>query len=330
METTPTTTLNNGPYLKNGMETKNNGPVQYRESLYIPSFNHLSSLTLIRPLIPRSFSSYSTSSNHLSFSHPLTIIRSPKVIPCSFAFLCVSVAPIYNTLIWRLRVTVLRKDVEKWGEGNLILEPKNRMLIRIKLVSLSWPAMQLNKLLKINLKQSGSILLLPLADDAPPSTAVPGGRMWAYSQRESLPETIDISATYSPPRQELIRNLLSRLSEIESTVNALSQTVDSELQHLDAPPFVDSSSFPLHHLFLECHRLDADLEKVKSKISSVATMKSSIKGQLVTIGKKLDLSKLTWKEKREKLCSNRIEHTWVKHSTGKRKCFLRYFLLLMP
>lgn len=169
-----------------------------------------------------------------------------------------------------------------------------------------------------------------LADDAPPSTAVPGGRMWAYSQRESLPETIDISATYSPPRQELIRNLLSRLSEIESTVNALSQTVDSELLHLDAPPFVDSSSFPLHHLFLECHRLDADLEKVKSKISSVATMKSSIKGQLVTIGKKLDLSKLTWKEKREKLCSNRIEHTGVKHSTGKRKCFLRYFLLLMP
>ena len=131
--------------------------------IYIPSFNHLSSLTLIRPLIPRSFSSYSTSSNHLSFSHPLTIIRSPKVIPCSFAFLCVSVAPIYNTLIWRLRVTVLRKDVEKWGEGNLILEPKNRMLIRIKLVSLSWPAMQLNKLLKINLKQSGSILLLPLS-----------------------------------------------------------------------------------------------------------------------------------------------------------------------
>ena len=109
-----------------------------------------------------------------------------------------------------------------------------------------------------------------LADDVSSSTAVPGGRMWAYSQRESLPETIDISATYSPPRQDLICNLLSRLSEIESTVNALSQTVDSELQHLDAPLFVNSSSFPLHHLFLECHHLDADLfEKVKSKITSV-------------------------------------------------------------
>ena len=166
-----------------------------------------------------------------------------------------------------------------------------------------------------------------LADDASssPSTAVPGGRMWAYSPRESLPDTIDISATYSPSRQDLIHNLLSRLSEIESSVNALSQTVDSELHHLDAPLFVNSSSFPLHHLFLKCHRLDADLEKVKSKIASVATMKTSIKGQLVTISKKLDLSKLTWKEKREKLCSNRREHTGVKHSTGKRACFLRYF-----
>ena len=173
-----------------------------------------------------------------------------------------------------------------------------------------------------------------LADDisSSPSTAVPGGRMWTYSPRESLPDTIDISATYSPPRQDLIRNLLSRLSEIESSVNALSQTVDSELEHLDAPLFVNSSSsFPLHHLFLECHHLDADLEKVKSKNASVSTMKTFIKGQLGTIIKKLELSKLTWKEKREKSRSNRrTEHTGVKHSTGKRAYFLRYFLLLMP
>jgi hypothetical protein len=172
-----------------------------------------------------------------------------------------------------------------------------------------------------------------LADDvsSSPSNAVPGGRMWAHSPRESLPDTIDISTIYSPPRQDLIRNLLSRLKEIESSVYAFSQTVDSELQHLDVPLFENSSSFPLHHLFLECHRLDADLEKVKSKIASVATMKTSIKGQLVTISKKLDLSKLAWKERRKKLCSNRrIEHTGVKHSTGKRACFLRYFLLLMP
>jgi hypothetical protein len=173
-----------------------------------------------------------------------------------------------------------------------------------------------------------------LADDvsSSPSTAVPGGRLWTYAPRESLPHTVNISATYSPSRRDLIHNLLSRLGEIESSVNALCQTVNSELQRLDAPLFVNSSSFPLHHLFLECHHLDADLEKVKSKIASVTTMKTSIKGQLDTISKKLHLSKLTWKEKREKLWSNRrIEHTGVKHSTGKdRAYFLQCFLLLTP
>jgi hypothetical protein len=157
-----------------------------------------------------------------------------------------------------------------------------------------------------------------LADDVSSSPSIPGGRMWTNAPRESLPDTIDISATYSPSRRDLIRNLLSRLSEIESSVEALSQTVNSGLQRSDAPLFINSSSFPLHHLFLECHHLDADLEKVKSKIASVTTMKSSIKGQLDTISKKLHLSKLTWKEKRENLRSNkRIEHTGVKHSTGK-------------
>jgi Transposase family tnp2 len=49
------------------------------------------------------------------------------------------------------------------------------------------------------------------------------------------------------------------------------------------------------------------------------------------IVKKLHLSKLTWKEKREKLWSNRrIEHSGVKHSTGKDRAYylLRYFLCL--
>jgi hypothetical protein len=172
-----------------------------------------------------------------------------------------------------------------------------------------------------------------LADDvsSSPSTAVPGGRMWACASRESLPDTVHISATYSTSRRDLIHNLLSQLSEIESSVNALSQTVDSELLRLDTPLFVDSSSFPLHHLFLKCHHLDADLEKVKSKVASVTTTKTAIKVQLDATSKKLHLSKLTWKEKREKLRSNRIEHTGVKHSTGKdRAYFLRYFLLLRP
>ena len=73
--------------------------------------------------------------------------------------------------------------------------------------------------------------------------------MWTYAHApgESLPGTVDISATYSPSRRDIIRNL-SRLSEIVSFVNALSQTFDSELRRLDAPVFVNSSSFPLHPL----------------------------------------------------------------------------------
>ena len=37
--------------------------------------------------------------------------------------------------------------------------------------------------------------------------------------------------------------------EIKSFVNALSQTVNSELLHLDTPLFVNFFSYPLHHLF---------------------------------------------------------------------------------
>ena len=122
-----------------------------------------------------------------------------------------------------------------------------------------------------------------------PSTAVPGGRLWACAPQESLPDTVNISATYSPSRQDLIHNLLSWLSEIEFSVNALSQTVDLELLCLDTPLFINSSSFPLNHLFLECHHLNADLEKVKSKVASVTTTKTAIKVQLDAISKKLQI-----------------------------------------
>jgi hypothetical protein len=170
-----------------------------------------------------------------------------------------------------------------------------------------------------------------LSDDvsASPSISVPGGRMWASASQGSLPDT-DISATYSPSRRELIRTLLTRLSEIESSVNTLSQTVDSELLRSDLPSFLDSSSFPLLHLFLEFHNLDADLEKVKSKGVSVNTLKASIKGQLGTIHKKLHAAKLTWKEKRECLRLNRAEETGVKHSTGTDKIFFASCSLLTP
>jgi hypothetical protein len=141
------------------------------------------------------------------------------------------------------------------------------------------------------------LALTTLVDDVllSPSTSVPGGWMWAPTQRESLPDTGNISTTYSPSRWELICNLLSRLSKIESSMNTLSQTLDSELLHLDLLLFIDSS-FPLLHLFLEYHNLDADLEKVKSKAASVTSVKAFIKGQLDMIRKKLYAAKSTWKE----------------------------------
>ncbi|KAF8817367.1 hypothetical protein BYT27DRAFT_7247259 [Phlegmacium glaucopus] len=66
-----------------------------------------------------------------------------------------------------------------------------------------------------------------------PLTSVPAGKMWAYVPQETLPDTVDISAIYSPSRRELVRKLLSRLSKIKSSVKVLSQTVDSELLRSD-------------------------------------------------------------------------------------------------
>jgi hypothetical protein len=163
-----------------------------------------------------------------------------------------------------------------------------------------------------------------LADDVStsPSTSVPGGRMWVSAPPESLPDTGDISTTYSPSRRELICNLLRRLGEIEASVNTLSHALDSELLRSDLLLFVDSSSsFPLLHLFLEYHNLDADLEKVKSKAASVTSLKASIKGQLDTIRKKLYAAKSTWKESRDKLWLKKAEQNGVKHSTGKDRIY---------
>jgi hypothetical protein len=93
------------------------------------------------------------------------------------------------------------------------------------------------------------------------------------------------------------------LSKIESSINTLSQTLDSELLCLDLLLFINSS-FPLLHLFLKYHNLNVevtDLEKVKSKAASVTSVKASIKGQLDTICKKLYAAKSTWKKNQDKL-----------------------------
>ena len=86
-----------------------------------------------------------------------------------------------------------------------------------------------------------------------PLTSVPGGRMWGHVLQKPLPNTVNVSTTYSPPCWELIHTLLSRLSKIESSVNILLQAINLELLCSDLPSFANSSSFPLQRLFLEYH-----------------------------------------------------------------------------
>ena len=164
-------------------------------------------------------------------------------------------------------------------------------------------------------------------DDVSPSplTSVPGGRMWGHVPQKPLPNTVDVSTTYSPPCQELIHTLLCQLSKIKSSVNTLSQAIDSELLCSYLPLFANSSSFPLQCLFLEYHNLDADHEKVKSKEASITVMKASIKSQLDMVDRRLCMAKLTWKENQEKLQLNTVEQTGVKHLTGKGYWFCGAF-----
>ena len=100
----------------------------------------------------------------------LLVIQLPVFLSCiqsqsysSLFSLCELVVLVYNTPSWLLPATVPQKDVDKWGEDNLILAPKNYMPIRIKLVLLRWPLIQLTVLLRTNLKQSGSTLRLLLS-----------------------------------------------------------------------------------------------------------------------------------------------------------------------
>ena len=122
-----------------GLEMKNNGSVKHRTAkpfytMDLPSSNTYLPLTL------------------------LPSFGSPKVIPRSSLFLytgCPSIQ--YSNMAITCHCT-LQGCGEIGGR-----QPKNRMLSRIKLISLKWPTVQLNVLLRINLKQSGSILLLPLS-----------------------------------------------------------------------------------------------------------------------------------------------------------------------
>ena len=154
-----------------------------------------------------------------------------------------------------------------------------------------------------------------LADNVSGLPPTPAGRLWAKWTAEELPDAIDITATYSPSRRELLQNIISQLGKFDSLVKVLHKKVALGLQASDSPSFLNSPIFPLNHLHLERLRLEAELEKIKSKAASVSVLKESIKQQLVVISDSLRSAKTKWKSYQE---SSHFmpPPTGMKHSTG--------------
>jgi len=154
-----------------------------------------------------------------------------------------------------------------------------------------------------------------LADNVSGLPPIPAGRLWAKWTAEELPDAIDITATYSPSRRELVQNLISELGKFDSLVKVLHEKVALGLQMSDSPSFLNSPIFSLNHLHLEFLCLEAELEKIKSKAASVSVLKESVKQQLVVISDSLRSAKSKWKRHQE---SSHFTPppTGMKHSTG--------------
>jgi hypothetical protein len=154
-----------------------------------------------------------------------------------------------------------------------------------------------------------------LADKVSGSPSTPAGRLWFKWTSEELPEPVDITATYSPSRRELLQNLLSQLGKLESSMKVLHKKVALELQTSDSPSFLNSPTFPLNHLHLERLRLEAELEKIKSKAASITAFKESIKQELLLISETLCSAKMKWKDHQASFHSM-APPAGLKHSTG--------------
>lgn len=154
-----------------------------------------------------------------------------------------------------------------------------------------------------------------LADNVSGLPRNQGGRLWSKWTAEELPEPIDVTATYSPSRSELLRNLLSQLGKFDSLTKTLHEKVTLELQTSDSPSFLNSLTFPLNHLHLERLHLEAEIEKIKSKAASVSVLKESIKQELVIISDTLRSAKKKWKNFQESSYTI-VPPTGPTHSTG--------------
>ena len=153
-----------------------------------------------------------------------------------------------------------------------------------------------------------------LADKVSGLPSIPAGRLWSKWTAE-LPEPVDVTATYSPSRRELLQNILSQLSKFDLSTKILHEKVTLELQTSDSPSFLNSPTFPLNHLHLERLGLEANIEKIKSKAASVTVFKESIKQQLLLISKTLHSTKTKWKN--HQVSSHfTAPPAGLKHSTG--------------
>ena len=155
--------------------------------------------------------------------------------------------------------------------------------------------------------------LLDNVSGLPPT---PAGCLWAKWTAEELPDTIDITATYSSSHHSLMQNLLSQLGNFDLLVKVLHEKVALGLQISDSPSFLNSPIFPLNHLHLKHLCLEAELEEIKSKAASVSMLKESIKQQLVVISDSLHSVKTKWKSCQESSHSMATT-TGLGHSTGR-------------
>ena len=97
--------------------------------------------------------------------------------------------------------------------------------------------------------------------------------------------------THTTRISELLQNLLSQLDKFDSSMKVLHKKVALELQTSDSPSLLNSPTFPLNHLHLEHLRLEAELEKIKSKAASLTAFKKSIKQELLLISETLPSAK---------------------------------------
>jgi hypothetical protein len=161
---------------------------------------------------------------------------------------------------------------------------------------------------------STHLTALVLSDDVSTLLAVPGGRLWSSTLAQRA--TGEKAETDSPSRLQVIRDLLMRLAEIDSQVDALNAKLTCSLDMLGKSPLV-ASTFPLRHIKVEYLQIEMDLNKITLKEASVVSMKTCVKEKVDRIGEKLRTAKADWAGKLAAAPSLQAEKTGVQFSTGK-------------